>query len=184
AAHTARGQYAKGWQGSQPVSGYLQEEGTSQDSKTETYAAVRLDIDTRRWAGVPFYLRTGKRLGRRVTEIAVVFKRAPHLPFERTATEELGQNAIVIRVQPDGAVALGRVLTLIIITDDARPEDAIRAANDASREHPCRVIAVIRGNRRGASRLDAQVRIGGDAGASEVIVLRLYGPLVDHGDSC
>jgi glucose-6-phosphate 1-dehydrogenase len=105
-AHTARGQYAKGWQGSQPVIGYLQEEGISQDSATETYAAVRLDIDTRRWAGVPFYLRTGKRLGRRVTEIAVVFKRAPHLPFERTATEELGQNAIVIRVQPDEGVTI------------------------------------------------------------------------------
>jgi glucose-6-phosphate 1-dehydrogenase len=105
-AHTARGQYAKGWQGSQPVVGYLQEEGTSPDSTTETYAALRLDIDTRRWAGVPFYLRTGKRLGRRVTEIAVVFKRAPHLPFERTATEELGQNAIVIRVQPDEGVTI------------------------------------------------------------------------------
>jgi glucose-6-phosphate 1-dehydrogenase len=106
AAHTARGQYAKGWQGSSPVIGYLQEEGISQDSTTETYAAVRLDIDTRRWAGVPFYLRTGKRLGRRVTEIAVVFKRAPHLPFERTATEELGENAIVIRVQPDEGVTM------------------------------------------------------------------------------
>jgi glucose-6-phosphate 1-dehydrogenase len=105
-AHTARGQYAKGWQGSQPVVGYLQEEGIPPDSITETYAAVRLDIDTRRWAGVPFYLRTGKRLGRRVTEIAVVFKRAPHLPFERTATEELGENAIVIRVQPDEGVTM------------------------------------------------------------------------------
>jgi len=104
--HTARGQYARGWQGGQQVVGYLEEEGISPDSATETYAAVRLDIDTRRWAGVPFYLRTGKRLGRRVTEIAVVFKRAPHLPFERTATEELGQNAIVIRVQPDEGVTM------------------------------------------------------------------------------
>ena len=62
-------------------------------STTETYAAIKLEIDTRRWAGVPFYLRTGKRLGKRVTEIAVVFKQAPHLPFNHTATEELGQNA-------------------------------------------------------------------------------------------
>jgi len=106
AKHTARGQYAAGWQGGQPVSGYLEEEGISRTSATETYAAVRLDIDTRRWAGVPFYLRTGKRLGRRVTEIAVVFKRAPHLPFERTATEELGKNAVVIRVQPDEGVTI------------------------------------------------------------------------------
>ncbi|MGZ4626860.1 MAG: glucose-6-phosphate dehydrogenase [Kineosporiaceae bacterium] len=105
-AHTARGQYARGWQGSQPVKGYLEEQGIPLDSTTETYAAVRLDIDTRRWAGVPFYLRTGKRLGRRVTEIAVVFARAPHLPFERTATEELGENAIVIRVQPDEGVTI------------------------------------------------------------------------------
>src|SRR5215213_8489551 len=106
AAHTARGQYAKGWQGSQPVVGYLQEEGISHDSRTETYAAISLDIDTRRWAGVPFYLRTGKRLGRRVTEIALVFKRAPHLPFDATMTEELGKNALVIRVQPDEGITL------------------------------------------------------------------------------
>jgi glucose-6-phosphate 1-dehydrogenase len=104
--HTARGQYAHGWQGNEQVLGYLEEDGISPDSSTETYAAIRVDIDTRRWAGVPFYLRTGKRLGRRVTEIAVVFKRAPHLPFDNTATEELGQNAIVIRVQPDEGVTI------------------------------------------------------------------------------
>jgi glucose-6-phosphate 1-dehydrogenase len=103
---TARGQYAAGWQGGEQVRGYLEEEGTAPGSTTETFAAVTLDIDTRRWAGVPFYLRTGKRLGRRVTEIAVVFKRAPHLPFETTATEELGQNALVIRVQPDEGVTM------------------------------------------------------------------------------
>jgi glucose-6-phosphate 1-dehydrogenase len=106
AAHTARGQYAAGWQGGEQVVGYLEEEGNSPASTTETYAAIRLDIDTRRWAGVPFYLRTGKRLGRRVTEVAIVFKRAPHLPFEATSTEELGQNALVIRVQPDEGISL------------------------------------------------------------------------------
>ncbi len=104
--HTARGQYAAGWQGGEPVTGYLEEEGIPSSSITETFAAVCLDIDTRRWAGVPFYLRTGKRLGRKVTEVAVVFKRAPHLPFESTATEELGQNALVIRVQPDEGVTI------------------------------------------------------------------------------
>jgi glucose-6-phosphate 1-dehydrogenase len=106
ARHTARGQYTEGWAGGVKVPGYLQEEGISADSHTETYAAVRLDIDTRRWAGVPFYLRTGKRLGRRVTEVAVVFERAPHLPFESTSTEELGQNALVVRVQPDEGVTM------------------------------------------------------------------------------
>ncbi|MEW2074638.1 glucose-6-phosphate dehydrogenase [Streptomyces sp. NPDC013433] len=99
--HTVRGQYEGAWQGGAKVRGYLEEEGIDPSSKTDTYAAIKLGIDNRRWAGVPFYLRTGKRLGRRVTEIAVVFQRAPHSPFDTTATEELGQNAVVIRVQPD-----------------------------------------------------------------------------------
>ncbi|BBZ04702.1 glucose-6-phosphate 1-dehydrogenase [Mycolicibacterium chitae] len=103
---TARGQYAAGWQGSQQVVGLLDEEGFAKTSTTETYAAITLDVDTRRWAGVPFYLRSGKRLGRRVTEIALVFKRAPHLPFDATMTEELGHNALVIRVQPDEGITL------------------------------------------------------------------------------
>ncbi len=103
---SARGQYAAGWQGGEPVVGYLEEDGVDDRSATETFAAVRLDVQTRRWAGVPFYLRTGKRLGKRVTEVAVVFKRAPHLPFDDTATEELGQNAIVIRIQPDEGVTI------------------------------------------------------------------------------
>lgn len=106
AAGTVRAQYTAGWQGGEKVVGYLEEEGTNPKSKTDTYAAIKLEIDNRRWAGVPFYLRTGKRLGRRVTEIAVVFQRAPHSPFDRTATEELGQNALVIRVQPDEGVTL------------------------------------------------------------------------------
>ncbi|HEX6195325.1 MAG TPA: glucose-6-phosphate dehydrogenase [Jiangellaceae bacterium] len=104
--HTARGQYAEGWAGGTKVSGYLDEDGVAADSATETYAAIRLDVDTRRWAGVPFYLRTGKRLGRRVTEVAVVFKTAPHLPFKSTATADLGNNALVIRVQPDEGVTI------------------------------------------------------------------------------
>ena len=103
---TARGQYTEGWAGGVEVPGYLQEENIPASSATETYAAIRLAIETRRWAGVPFYLRTGKRLGRRVTEVAVVFKRAPHLPFSETATEELTHNALVIRIQPDEGVTL------------------------------------------------------------------------------
>jgi glucose-6-phosphate 1-dehydrogenase len=103
---TVRAQYTAGWQGGEKVTGYLDEDGIAPDSITDTYAAIKLEIDTRRWAGVPFYLRTGKRLGRRVTEIAVVFERAPHLPFTDTMTEELGQNALVIRVQPDEGVTV------------------------------------------------------------------------------
>src|SRR5690349_15169078 len=104
--NTSRGQYTEGWQGGEKVVGLLQEEGFSPTSTTETYAAITLEVDTRRWAGVPFYLRTGKRLGRRVTEIALVFKRAPHLPFDATMTDELGKNALVIRVQPDEGITL------------------------------------------------------------------------------
>ncbi|MFS2281449.1 glucose-6-phosphate dehydrogenase [Microbacterium sp. OR21] len=100
----ARGQYAGGWQGGEKVNGFLEEEGMDPESSTETYAALKLEIATRRWAGVPFYLRTGKRLGRRVTEIAVVFKRAPHHLMGRAS--ELGQNALVIRVQPNEGVTI------------------------------------------------------------------------------
>jgi glucose-6-phosphate 1-dehydrogenase len=106
AAATARGQYAAGWQGGEYVRGYLEEDGIPADSRTETFAALKLEIDTRRWAGVPFYLRTGKRLGRRVTEVALLFHRAPHLPFESMAAEELGQNAFVFRIQPDEGVTV------------------------------------------------------------------------------
>lgn len=104
--HTARGQYTAGWQGGEPVVGYLEEGGFDPHSHTETYAALRIDIDTRRWSGVPFYLRTAKRVARRVTEIAVVFKKAPPLPFSTTGSGEPRKNALVIRVQPDEGASL------------------------------------------------------------------------------
>ncbi|MEO8528207.1 MAG: glucose-6-phosphate dehydrogenase, partial [Pseudolysinimonas sp.] len=103
---TARGQYSGGWQGGEKVLGFLEEDGMSATSQTETFAAVRLDVNTRRWSGVPFYLRAGKRLGRRVTEIAVVFKRAPQYLFAEAQTSALGENALVIRVQPDEGVTI------------------------------------------------------------------------------
>ncbi|MBG6184478.1 glucose-6-phosphate 1-dehydrogenase [Arthrobacter sp. CAN_A214] len=104
--HSARGQYAAGWQGGEQVRGFLEEDGIPEHSATETFAALRLDIHTRRWSGVPFYLRAGKRLGRRVTEIAVVFKHAPNLLFRDHSEEDFGQNAVVIRVQPDEGVTI------------------------------------------------------------------------------
>jgi glucose-6-phosphate 1-dehydrogenase len=103
---TARAQYVEGWAGGIKVPGYKQEPDIPQSSRTETYAAITLHVESRRWAGVPFYIRTGKRLGRRVTEVAIVFKRAPHLPFSDTSTEQLTQNALVIRVQPDEGVTM------------------------------------------------------------------------------
>jgi glucose-6-phosphate 1-dehydrogenase len=105
-AYAIRGQYTQGWLAGERVVGYRQEKDVPGDSKMETYAAVKLNIETRRWAGVPFYLRAGKRLPRRVTEISILFKKAPHLPFSKTDTEELGHNQLVIRVQPDEGVTL------------------------------------------------------------------------------
>ena len=105
-AASARGQYTSGWQGGEKVTGFLDEEGFNPASTTETFAALKVGIHTRRWQGVPFYLRAGKRLGRRVTEIAVVFKKPPHLLFPVHAGDEYGQNVIVIRVQPDEGVTI------------------------------------------------------------------------------
>lgn len=98
-----------------------------------------------------------------------------------TTTSQVNTKLVELREQ-GGAVTLGRVLNLVIVTDDgSRTEEAVDAANDASREHPCRVIVVARGTKKAAARLDAQIRVGGDAGASEVVVLRLYGPLAGEG---
>lgn len=99
-----------------------------------------------------------------------------------TTTAALNRRLVDLR-DTGGAVALGRVLTLVVVTDEGAIEEAIEAANDASREHPCRVVVIASANRRGADRMDAQIRVGGDAGASEVIVLRLFGKLSAHGDS-
>ncbi|RZQ65687.1 glucose-6-phosphate dehydrogenase assembly protein OpcA [Amycolatopsis suaedae] len=100
-----------------------------------------------------------------------------------TTTSQLNKKLVELR-ERGGAVALGRVLTLVIVADDdERLEEAIDAANEASREHPSRVIVVAKGARTAAPRIDGQIRVGGDAGASEVIVLRLYGPLASQGQS-
>jgi glucose-6-phosphate dehydrogenase assembly protein OpcA len=93
-------------------------------------------------------------------------------------------NKYLVKLRHDiGAMTLGRVLTLVIVVGEDEAESAIEAANDASRQHPCRIIAVISGDKTSASRLDAQIRHGGEAGASEVVVLRLHGPLSGHGNS-
>ncbi|SFQ50370.1 glucose-6-phosphate dehydrogenase assembly protein OpcA [Amycolatopsis arida] len=100
-----------------------------------------------------------------------------------TTASQVNQKLVELR-ERGGAVALGRVLTLVIVADDDEHlENAVEAANEASREHPSRVIVVARGVRTAAPRIDGQIRVGGDAGASEVIVLRLYGPLAAQGQS-
>ena len=106
ATGTVRGQYQQGWVAGERAVGYLQEPNVPPNSTTETYVAVKLGIQNRRWAGVPFYVRTGKRMPRRVTEVAILFKKAPHLPFHPADVELLGHNQLVIRVQPDEGVTL------------------------------------------------------------------------------
>lgn len=97
-----------------------------------------------------------------------------------TTTAAVSKKLVALRANT-GAMALSRVLTLVVVVDETEAEEAIEVANDASRQHPCRIIVVVGGNRRGQARLDGQIRLGGDAGASEVVVLRLYGPLAKHG---
>jgi glucose-6-phosphate 1-dehydrogenase len=105
ARHVVRARYTQGFVGGREVPGYLQEEGVSKDSTTETYVAIRLFLDNWRWAGVPFYLRTGKRLPRRVTEIAVQFRQAPHLLF-RSQASDIQPNVLALRIQPDEGISL------------------------------------------------------------------------------
>ena len=103
----ARAQYAAGMTGGKAVPGYLQEEGISPQSATETYAALRLSINNWRWQGVPFYLRSGKRLARRVSEIAINFKRPPGTLFaEEGARFDLAANTLAFQIQPDEGLSL------------------------------------------------------------------------------
>ncbi|HEX5900532.1 MAG TPA: glucose-6-phosphate dehydrogenase [Solirubrobacteraceae bacterium] len=101
-----RAQYAEGESGGEHVAGYLQEEGVPADSNTETYAALRLEVDNWRWAGVPFYLRTGKRLARKVTEIAVTLKPVPHLAFKQEGSLGVRPNQLILTMQPNEGVSL------------------------------------------------------------------------------
>jgi glucose-6-phosphate 1-dehydrogenase len=103
---SAHGQYTAGVIGGQEVPGYLEEEGVPPDSHTETYAALRLEINNWRWSGVPFYMRTGKRLARKVTEIAVQLKPVPHLAFKQQGSLGVQPNQLILTVQPDEGVTL------------------------------------------------------------------------------
>ncbi len=106
ASMAVRAQHGPGVVGGEPVPGYRQEEGVAPDSRTETYAALRLHVSNWRWAGVPFYLRTGKRLARKVTEIAVTLKPIPHLAFQSAGSVGVQANQIILTVQPDEGVSV------------------------------------------------------------------------------
>jgi glucose-6-phosphate 1-dehydrogenase len=101
-----RAQYGPGVVAGDKVPGYREEEGVADDSRTETYAALRLHVSNWRWAGVPFYLRTGKRLARKVTEIAVTLKPIPHLAFQSSGSVGVQSNQIILTVQPDEGVSV------------------------------------------------------------------------------
>lgn len=101
-----RGQYGTGAIAGKPVPGYRAEEGVPPDSATETFAMVTIYFDNWRWSGVPFYIRSGKRLAKRVTEVAIQFKDAPHQLFGRELMERVTPNQLVIRIQPDEGITL------------------------------------------------------------------------------
>ncbi|HEY7962104.1 MAG TPA: glucose-6-phosphate dehydrogenase [Solirubrobacteraceae bacterium] len=101
-----RAQYAPGHVGGEDVPGYLQEDGVREGSTTETYAALRLEVDNWRWAGVPFYLRAGKRLARKLTEIAVTLKPVPHLAFSQSGSLGVQPNQLILTLQPNEGVTL------------------------------------------------------------------------------
>jgi glucose-6-phosphate 1-dehydrogenase len=109
ASMAVRAQYTSGDMGGDEVPGYLDEEGVPKDSNTETYAALRLFVDNWRWAGVPFYLRTGKRLARKVTEIAITLKPVPHLAFSQEGSLGVKPNQLIMTVQPNEGVSLSLV---------------------------------------------------------------------------
>jgi glucose-6-phosphate 1-dehydrogenase len=106
ASSTVRAQYTAGMSGGEDAVGYLEEEGVPDDSQTETYAALRLEVHNWRWAGVPIVLRTGKRLARKVTEIAVQLKPVPHLAFQSKGSVGVQPNQLILTMQPNEGVSL------------------------------------------------------------------------------
>jgi len=106
AAAVVRGQYGAGTIGGEPVPAYRAEPGVDAHSEVETYVAMRVDVDNWRWAGVPIFVRTGKRLPQRVTEVVMVFQRPPHLPFAGKLARDLRRDSLTLRIQPDEGISL------------------------------------------------------------------------------
>ncbi len=103
--HAVRGQYGPGWVAGDRVAGYREEEGVDPRSNTDTFVAMKLRVDNWRWSGTPFYVRTGKRLPRRATEVSIHFRPVPHLPFP-TTVDAIQPNLLVLKVQPDEGASL------------------------------------------------------------------------------
>jgi glucose-6-phosphate 1-dehydrogenase len=129
-AQAVRGQYGAGTVLGKTVKAYRQEPNVASDSNIETYIAMRLEIDNWRWAGVPFYVRTGKHMSQRNTEIAIRFKQAPHTAFQDTPVDTLRPNWLVLRIAPDEGISLqfevkrpGPVVDLAAVKMDFRYDD-------------------------------------------------------------
>jgi glucose-6-phosphate 1-dehydrogenase len=130
-----RGQYSAGWQDGKAIPGYREEEGASPTSTTPTYAAIKLNIDNWRWKGVPFFLRTGKRMPKKVSEIAIQFKEVPYLMFQ-SASRQANPNVLAMRIQPDEGISLrfevktpGTSLRTRSVDMDFRYDTAFGSAN-------------------------------------------------------
>jgi len=130
-----RGQYTAGWMKGKPVPGYRQEEGAAPASTTPTYAALKLYIDNWRWKGVPIYLRTGKRMPKKISEIAIQFKEVPYLMFQ-SASRQANPNVLALRIQPDEGISMrfevktpGTSLRTRSVDMDFRYETAFGQAN-------------------------------------------------------
>jgi len=104
--YAVRGQYERGWVWGDEVKGYREEEEVDPESVTETYVALKVFVDNWRWAGVPFYIRAGKRLPKKATEIAIQFRPTPHTMFARGETRGLEPNVLVMRIQPEEGISL------------------------------------------------------------------------------
>lgn len=135
ALFTIRGQYAAGYMDGKATPGYLEEPGVAPDSRTETFVALKLFLDTWRWSGVPFLLRTGKRLSRRVSEIAVQFKEPPLRLFSRSG-HEADRNTLIIRIQPDEGITLNMNAKIPGYSTDSRPVNMNFAYGSAFGESP------------------------------------------------
>lgn len=157
---SARGQYGKGTVGGTRVRGYREEEGVPHDSNTATFAAIKLTLDNWRWADVPFYLRTGKRLTRKLTEVAIQFKPTPHLMFPAERSRPRHQSTLVFELQPEEGIVqtlaakqLGPELTLRTVTMDFRYAEAF-GVEEPPRAYAWLLLDVMQGNQTLFARAD------------------------------
>jgi glucose-6-phosphate 1-dehydrogenase len=133
--HTVRGQYADGVVDGQSVRGYQDEDGVPQGSSTETFVAARLSVENWRWAGVPFFVRSGKRLARKVSEISIHFKEPPHRIF-KSAAPVYEHNSLILRIQPDEGVTLNMNAKVPGYTTDMRPVNSDFSYGSSFAEEP------------------------------------------------